>query len=216
MKLFESAPDRYDARIRLLTLGKLDKAYDRLASYIKSEQIVLDIGCGTGALTLRAAQKGAYVKGIDINLRMLEAAQKRANEMNVAQNVEFCEMGVALLDGEISENYDVVMSGLCFSELTGDELIYTLKEIKRILKPNGTLLIADEVKPNSFSKKLLNWLIISPLAIFTYILTHATTKAIESLPEMAERSGFMIDSVRVNKTGNFMELIAKKSRGHET
>jgi ubiquinone/menaquinone biosynthesis C-methylase UbiE len=213
MKVLESVPERYDAGIRILTLGKLEKAYDRLASHIESGQKVLDIGCGTGALTLRAAQKGANVKGIDVNLQMLEIAQKRANEMNVIQNVEFCEMGVAELDGEKSENYDIVMSGLCFSELSEHELIYTLKEIKRILKPGGMLLIADEAKPNRLLKKIFNWLVKFPLVIITYILTQTTTKAVENLPEMTERAGFMIESLRSNKMENFVELIAKKSQG---
>lgn len=75
MKVLESAPSRYDAGIRLLTLGKVDEVYARLASHIKDGQRVLDIGCGTGALTLRAAQQGAKVKGIDINAQMLEIAQ---------------------------------------------------------------------------------------------------------------------------------------------
>lgn len=210
MKVLESAPDRYDAGIRILTLGRLDKAYDRLTSYIKRGQKVLDIGCGTGTLTLRAAQKGANVKGIDVNLQMLEIAQKRANKMNVTQTVAFCVMGVAELDGEKSESYDVVISGLCFSELTEYELVYTLKEIKRILKPRGILLLADEVSPNSLSKKIFNWLIRFPLVIITYILTQTTTKAVENLPEMTERAGFLIESVRLNRIGNFMELIGKK------
>ncbi len=210
MKVLESAPSRYDAGIRILTLGKLEKAYDRLACYIKDGQKVLDIGCGTGALSLRAAQKGANVKGIDINLRMLKIAQKRADEMNVTQNVEFFEMGVAELDGEKSGNYDIVMSGICFSELTEYEIVYTLKEIKRILKPRGILLIADEVGPKRLSKKISHWLIRFPLIIITYIFTQTTTKAVENLPEMTERAGFLIESVRLNKIGNFMELVGKK------
>ena len=210
MKVLESAPDRYDLGIRILTLGRLDKAYDRLTSYIKSGQKVLDIGCGTGALTLRAALKGANVKGIDLNLQMLEIAQKRANKTNVKKNVEFCEMGVAELDSEKTENYDVVMSGLCFSELTEDELIYTMKEVKRILKPKGILLVADEVIPNRLSKKMFNWLIRFPLVIITFILTQTTTKAVGNLPEMTEKAGFLIESVRLNKMGNFIELIGKK------
>lgn len=210
MKVLESAPDRYDMGIRILTLGRLDKAYDRLTSYIKSGQKVLDIGCGTGALTLRAALKGANVKGIDLNLQMLEIAQKRANKTNVKKNVEFCEMGAAELDSEKTENYDVVMSGLCFSELTEDELIYTMKEIKRILKPKGILLVADEVIPNRLSKKMFNWLIRFPLVIITFILTQTTTKAVDNLPEMMEKAGFLIESVRLNKMGNFIELIGKK------
>lgn len=210
MKVLESAPDRYDMGIRILTLGRLDKAYDRLTSYIKSGQKVLDIGCGTGALTLRAALKGANVKGIDLNLQMLEIAQKRANKTNVKKNVEFCEMGAAELDSEKTENYDVVMSGLCFSELTEDELIYTMKEVKRILKPKGILLVADEVIPNRLSKKMFNWLIRFPLVIITFILTQTTTKAVDNLPEMTEKAGFLIESVRLNKMGNFIELIGKK------
>jgi len=67
MKILESAPSRYDRSIYILTLGKLDKIYDRLTSRIKKGQTILDLGCGTGALTLRAARKGAKVKGIDIN-----------------------------------------------------------------------------------------------------------------------------------------------------
>ena len=204
MKVLESAPDRYDAGIRILTLGRLDKAYDRLTSYIKRGQRVLDIGCGTGALALRAAQKGANVKGIDVNPQMLEIARKRANKINVTQNVEFCVMGVAELDGEKSKSYDVVMSGLCLSELTEYELVYALKELKRILKPRGVLLLADEARPKSLSKKMFNWLIRLPLVIITYILTQTTTKAVENLPEMTEREGFLIESVRLNKMGNFI------------
>ena len=119
-------------------------------------------------------------------------------------------MGVAELDGEKSKSYDVVMSGLCLSELTEYELVYALKELKRILKPRGVLLLADEARPKSLSKKMFNWLIRLPLVIITYILTQTTTKAVENLPEMTEREGFLIESVRLNKMGNFIELIGKR------
>lgn len=210
MKILESAPARYDAGIRLLTWGKLDKAYDRLASYLEAGQQVLDIGCGTGALALRAARRGAKVKAIDINIQMLEIAQEKAKAMNLAPNLEFCAMGVAELDCENSENYDVVMSGLCFSELSEYELTYALKEIIRVLKPEGMLLVADEVRPYSVPKRIFNWFLRFPLAIITYILTQATTKAVADLPNMAQETGFLIESVRLNRMGNFMELTCKK------
>ncbi len=75
MKIMESSPRRYDTGIRFLTMGKLDKSYGRLADYIKGGQQVLDVGCGTGSLTVLAARKGAYVKGIDTSTPMLEIAR---------------------------------------------------------------------------------------------------------------------------------------------
>jgi ubiquinone/menaquinone biosynthesis C-methylase UbiE len=212
MRLLESVPDRYDAGIRILTLGRLDKAYDSLTSHIKGKRRVLDIGCGTGALTLRAAQKGAEVKGIDVSSQMLEIAKKRAVEAKLEQSVELCEMGVAELGGEETGSYDAVMSGLCFSELSENELIYTLKEVKRMLKPGGMLLIADEVMPHGIPERILHLLMRFSLVIITYLINRTTTHAIENLPEKVEKAGLIIESIKLNKIENFIELVAKKAK----
>ena len=215
MKILESSPSRYDRGIRILTLGTLDKAYDRLTSGVMKGQKVLDIGCGTGALTLRAARNGADVKGIDVNSQMLEIAQERAHELNLADRIEFCEMGVAELGNEQPESYDVVMSGLCFSELTEDEVTYTLREIKRILKPRGILLIADETRPEHILKRMLSGLLRLPLVVITYLITQTSTSAIENLPARVRKAGFEIESLRTGRLGIFVELAAKNAGGKD-
>lgn len=210
MKVLESAPGRYDRGIRILTLGRLDKAYDRLVSHIKDGQKVLDIGCGTGALALRAARKGATVKGIDINPQMLENARLKAVNEGLTQNLELVEMGAAEIGSEDPASYDAVMSGLCFSELTEDEITYTLHHVKRLLKPGGHLLVADEVRIRNILMRWLYWLGRFPLVIITYLVTQTATHAVRDLPEKVKESGFIIESTRSSTTQDFMELVAKK------
>lgn len=210
MKILESAPSRYDVGIRLLTFGRLEQAYDRLAAHIKPGQQVLDLGCGTGALTLRAARKGAFVTAIDVNPGMLDVARKRVAETSLGERVQFAEKGVAELETEPSEYYDVVTAGLLFSELSGDEINFTLQQITRLLKPGGILLIADEVRPSGLWKRLLHQLVRIPLMVTTYLLTQTTTHPIKNLAHRIEESGLKIKEIRSNWLGTFMQIVARK------
>jgi ubiquinone/menaquinone biosynthesis C-methylase UbiE len=209
MKLLESAPSRYDKGIHLLTLGALPKIYDQLVNCVKEGTQALDIGCGTGALTIRAIQRGALVKGIDINPEMLKIAQGKVDAMDLSERVILDEMGVAELDAEESESYDIVMSGLCFSELTEDEQLYALKEIKRILKPGGHFLLADEIKPQGFFKRLIYWIIKMPLVVITYLVSQTITHALNEIIGEIERAGLEIETVTFNKMENFISIIAR-------
>jgi len=211
MKILESAPSRYDSGVHLLTFGGIDAAYDRLVSHVSRGQKVLDLGCGTGMLSLRAAQKGATVKAIDVNPQMLEIAARRARESGVLDKLKFCEMGAAELGGEEAESYDVVMSGLCFSELTADELLYSLKQIARILKPGGLLIAADVVVPRSLPKRFLHCLFAVPTIAVTYLITQTAITGVRDLPAKIENAGFEIESLRSTKMGTFVELVARKT-----
>ncbi len=213
MRILESAPRRYELGLRLLTFGRLDRAYDRLASHVDSGQRVLDIGCGTGALTRRAARRGARVKGIDISAEMLAIASQQTREAGLEDSVELVEMGVAELDGEQPESYDVVMSGLCFSELSHDELTYALGQVRRLLKAGGLLLVADEVKPDNLPARMFRSLVRAPLVALTYLITQQTTHAIERLPERLAEAGLRIVSQESSRLRDFVEIVARKPAG---
>lgn len=208
MRVLESAPSRYDRGIRLLTRGGVDAAYDFLAARVQPGQRVLDIGCGTGALTLRAAARGAEVVGIDINPEMLDIARTQVEGRGVSEQVELREMGVAELDAEPEATFDVVISGLCFSELSPDERRYALRQARRLLKPGGTLLLADETPPDTLARKLAHWAIRIPLTALTYILTQTTTHAVPDLPDLVQEAGFSIEQIRRNSLHDFTALIA--------
>jgi len=213
MRILESAPDRYDAAMRLLTLGRLGRAYDRLASHVQAGQRVLDIGCGTGALTVRAARRGARVKAIDINPQMIEIAARHVREQGLMGRVEFAEVGVAELDAEESGSRDVVMSGLCFSELSADERAFALRQAARILRVGGQLLIADEVRARRLPGRLVQSMLRAPLSFLTYLIAGQTTHAIGCLPEGIAAAGFQLESVREGALGGMCEIVARKPDG---
>ena len=195
-----------------MTGGQLDTLYDQLIAYVKEGDRALDLGCGTGTLALRAAKKGAEVKAIDINPGMLEVAKEKAEAAHLSKNIEFVEMGVAELGNETDHCYDVVMSGLCLSELTEEELDFTLKEVSRILKPEGLFLVIDETRPQSFLKRLLQGFFRLIFKLFVFLVSGTTTRALKNFPSKIEEAGFKIVSYELNKSQNLLELTASKIR----
>jgi demethylmenaquinone methyltransferase/2-methoxy-6-polyprenyl-1,4-benzoquinol methylase len=212
MKALESAPSRYEWGIRLLTLGEVDRAYERLVAQVEAGQYVLDVGCGTGALTVRAARRGARVRGMDVSTRMLDQARRNVARCGCADQIELVEMGVAELDCEPAQSYQVVMSGLCLSELTAGERAFALAQAHRLLEPGGLLLLADEVVPRGPARWLLHRLVRSPLALLTRLLAHATTRPLCCLPDEVKRAGFVVESFRLNWLHSFAELAAHRPK----
>jgi len=92
MKVLESAPERYDRGIRMLSGGRIDQVYERMAELVAAPgKRVLDIGCGTGGVSLACAARGAVVTGIDIDAGMLEVARSKA--LSADTRVDFVELG---------------------------------------------------------------------------------------------------------------------------
>lgn len=210
MKILESTATRYDKGINLLFLGKINGVYNQLDSYVEPNNKILDLGCGTGSLTLRAASKGAQVKAIDINPEMIAICEKKALDLGLKENVIIEEKGVVEITDEQANSYDIVMSGLCFSELSADEITFTLKESYRLLKPTGLLIIIDEVVPKNIFKRIIHAFIRLPVVIITYILTQTTTKALKKLPEKISSENFEIQKIDYRFLGSLAMIVAKK------
>jgi len=64
MRVLESASHRYDFGIRLLSLGHIERVYDRVAQLARGPE-VLDLGCGPGLYASRLARLGHECTGID-------------------------------------------------------------------------------------------------------------------------------------------------------
>jgi len=127
--------------------------------------------------------------------------------------VSLSEMGVAELRRTKSDCYDVVTSGLCFSELSEDEFRFALAQLRRVLKPAGLLLVADEVRPREPLRRLLLGLVRIPLAALTWLVTQQTTHPIAGVPERLAEAGFELVSVRASAFGSFIEIVARRPAG---
>jgi ubiquinone/menaquinone biosynthesis C-methylase UbiE len=209
MRVLESAPSRYDRGIWLLTLGQVERAYDRLAARIEPGWRVLDLGTGTGPLALRAAARGAEVVALDVDAGMLAIARQKAEAAGLAERITWREMGVAELDPLPAGAFDAICAGLCFSELTPDERRYTLVQARRLLRPGGLLLLADEVRPPRPCQRLLHEAFRAPLAVLTWLLTQTTTRAVSDLPGLVRAAGFEVATVQTRLLGSWAEVVAR-------
>ena len=103
-------------------------------------------------------------------------------------------MGVVEMDKYVSDSsLDKVISTLVFSELSEDEQRFALRDSHRVLKPNGKIIILDEVIPRSFEKKLLYYLIRFPLKVLTYFFTQTTTSPLRDIERKLSETHFRIE-----------------------
>ena len=107
---------------------------------IREQHQILDIGCGTGTLTLLTKQMHpqSQIFGIDGDSTILEIAKRKS----MSTSIQF-DSGMCYALPYSDNSFDRVISSLLFHHLTTDNKRKTLKEIFRILKPSGEVHIAD-------------------------------------------------------------------------
>jgi 2-polyprenyl-3-methyl-5-hydroxy-6-metoxy-1,4-benzoquinol methylase len=192
MKWLETSPKDYDRGIQLLTLGKAQQIKEIIArDYVHAGTRVLEIGCGTGTLVQMMAQRGAIVTGIDASPRMLAEAERKVKAANLEEGVSLKYMDAALIGDRFpAASFDLIVSMLVFSELPRDDQRFVLEACRKLLVPNGRLLIADEVIPARPITRLLFYLVRLPLVLLTWLITRTTTNSLREFDSMLAQTGF--------------------------
>jgi ubiquinone/menaquinone biosynthesis C-methylase UbiE len=190
MKVLESAPERYDRGIRMLSGGRIQEIYDRIAAMAAAPgKRILDIGCGSGGVSLACAARGAIMTGIDIDAGMLEVARHKA--IPAKGHVAFVELGAAEIEDRFArESFDAIVSCLAMSELSPDEMDYVLRIARSRLVPGGIIVIGDETAPEGAFARCAYWLRRLPVVALTYLLTQATTRPIGDPSARLRAAGF--------------------------
>jgi len=159
MRKLEQEPDSYDSKFTALTKGVNLEVRERILDKIGTSKSILEVGCGTGSLASQMALKGNNVTAIDINFHMINyAMQNYPSDLKegtlLYQTGSFSNMSVE------TNSQDLVISTFMLSELRPFEQQIFLRNVWKVLKPNGRLLIAAEFVPDGFWKlifKIKRW-----------------------------------------------------------
>src|SRR6267142_2118377 len=105
---------------------------------------VLDLGCGDGTTAIPAAKLGTDVLGVDIASNLVEAGNKRARELGLA-NCRFQEGDATNLDQVPDPAFDLVVS--IFGAMFWPQAFGGAKEIVGVAPPGGRIIMGHWI-PN--------------------------------------------------------------------
>jgi 2-polyprenyl-3-methyl-5-hydroxy-6-metoxy-1,4-benzoquinol methylase len=121
---------------------------------------LLDVGCGTGWFSQRAAARGARVTSLDIGLALLGQVPAKVQSARIAADA----CALPFPDGV----YDVIVSSECIEHTLDPRL--ALRELCRVTRPGGVLVVTVPNQLWHFSATVAAWLRLRPYEGFEHWL----------------------------------------------
>lgn len=145
----EAMVDSYDSFMRKITLGREKALRDATINLapIKAGDNVLEVGCGTGTLTMAAKRKvgpNGKVYGIDIIPGMVDLSKQKAKLAGLDISFDLASIeNIPYADN----TFDVVMCSFMIFHMSEEVRNKGIIEIYRVLKPQGKLIVLDLALP---------------------------------------------------------------------
>lgn len=152
-QMFDTISKNYDGLNRVISLG-IDVKWRKKVVAIVGEsnpKEILDIATGTGDLALMMATlQPNKITGLDISAGMLEVGKQKINKANLSDKIE-----MIVGDSEEMPFEDATFDAITvsFGVRNFANLDKGIKEIARVLKPTGVLVILETSNPTKFPFK---------------------------------------------------------------
>ncbi len=181
--MFAAIAPSYDLNNRLHSFGR-DQAWRRAAvqfAQVKSNDVVLDVACGTGDLALAFSRSPASrVIGVDFTYEMLPIARAKSPRRPVA----YCNgdaMSLPLPEACV----DVV--SIAFGLRNVAEPARALAEFHRVLRPGGRVIVLEFSKPaNPLLRRLNDFYCGRVMPITATLIARDRSGAYKYLPRSVE------------------------------
>jgi ubiquinone/menaquinone biosynthesis C-methylase UbiE len=184
IKFWQDISDKYDNAIDNI-LGVNIRPY--ILEKLKQEPNLgksIEFGCGTGYFTKTLAEKSKSLTATDISNEMLEIAHK---DLDGFKNINYERLDCqSCFFGD--DTFDTVFIGLVL--LFTDNALKVLEETKRILKPDGSLILAEPDMSYLSTYGKLKFLYRTITSYRRIPPSHFLTK--KDLQEMLDKTGFKI------------------------
>ena len=211
--MFMAVPPRYDLVNHIITI-ELDTRWRSRAARIcleKKPLRILDLGCGTGDLTIilaRLAGENVNIVGLDYSPPMLALARRKAIKAGVGHRVSFIHGEATQLpfpDGQ----FDCVGISFAFRNLTykNPSRLPHLSEVNRILKPGGRYVIVESSQPENPIIRALFHFYLRALVMPVGSLLSGNSGAYRYLAESAARFYSPFEIREMLLTAGFSEVI---------
>ncbi|MEM7612322.1 MAG: class I SAM-dependent methyltransferase [Pseudomonadota bacterium] len=113
-----------------------EQKLERTERYLNADQVVLEVGCGTGTTAIHHASSVRHVHATDLSTGMIQIAQEKADAAGV-QNITFEVSSISELDTK-PDQYDVILAHSILHLVS--DVPRTLRQFRQMLKPGGVLI----------------------------------------------------------------------------